>query len=121
MASTAFTGPLYDPAGSSSIVAAVQWLEGTLLGAIATTAAVIAVAWVGIMMLTGRVNVRSGATTIFGCFVLFGATSIVAGIRSSITGDANPTISVVDASPPIVIPPVHAPADPYAGASLRRP
>lgn len=121
MISSGLNGPLYDPSGSSSIVAAVQWLEGTLLGTIATTSAVIAVAWVGIMMLTGRINVRSGATTILGCFILFGATSIVAGIRSSLAGDANPAISVVDASPPIAIPPVQVQADPYAGASLRRP
>ncbi|NML05965.1 TrbC/VirB2 family protein [Sphingomonas sp. G-3-2-10] len=112
---------LSDPPASSAIVAAVQWLEGTLLGTIATTAAVIAVAWIGVMMLTGRVNVRSGATTILGCFILFGATSIVAGIRNTISGDENAMPPVADMSPPVVIPPVQVQNDPYAGASLRRP
>ena len=74
---------LGDPAGSGVIVAAVRWLEGTLLGTIATVVAVIAVATVGLMMLTGRINWRYGATVILGCFILFGAASIVAGIQST--------------------------------------
>lgn len=72
-----------DPAGSGVIVSAVRWLEGTLLGTIATVVAVIAVAAVGLMMLTGRINWRYGATVILGCFILFGAASIVAGIQST--------------------------------------
>jgi type IV secretion system protein VirB2 len=74
---------LADPQGSSVIVRAVQWLQGTLLGTIATTVAVIAVAAVGLLMLTGRINWRYGATVILGCFILFGAASIVAGIQST--------------------------------------
>lgn len=72
-----------DPAGSGVIVSAVRWLEGTLLGTIATVVAVIAVASVGLLMLTGRINWRYGATVILGCFILFGAASIVAGIQST--------------------------------------
>ena len=72
-----------DPAGSSVLVSAVRWLEGTLLGTIATVVAVIAVASVGLLMLTGRINWRYGATVILGCFILFGAASIVAGIQST--------------------------------------
>lgn len=74
-----------DPAGSSVIVSAVRWLQGTLLGTVATAAAVIAVAAVGFLMLTGRINWRYGATVILGCFILFGAASIVAGIQSAAT------------------------------------
>lgn len=74
---------LTDPRGSSPIVSAVQWLQGTLLGTVATVVAVIAVASVGFLMLTGRINWRYGAVVILGCFILFGATSIVAGIRST--------------------------------------
>ena len=74
-----------DPAGSGVLVSAVHWLEGTLLGTIATVVAVIAVASVGFLMLTGRINWRYGATVILGCFVLFGAASIVAGIQSTAT------------------------------------
>ncbi|HEY0149555.1 MAG TPA: TrbC/VirB2 family protein [Allosphingosinicella sp.] len=72
-----------DPEGSGAIVSAVRWLQGTLLGTVATVVAVIAIASVGFMMLTGRINWRYGATVILGCFILFGAASIVAGIQST--------------------------------------
>jgi type IV secretion system protein VirB2 len=72
-----------DPAGSGPIVGALSWLQGTLLGTVATVAAIIAVACIGFLMLTGRMNWRYGATVILGCFILFGAASIVGGIRAS--------------------------------------
>lgn len=75
-----------DPAGSGPIVAALGWLQGTLLGNVATAVAVMAVAAVGFMMLTGRLNWRFGATVIIGVFILFGAASIVAGIQSAAGG-----------------------------------
>jgi type IV secretion system protein VirB2 len=74
---------LSDPAGSGVLVSAVRWLQGTLLGTVATVVAIIAVASVGFLMLTGRINWRYGATVIVGCFILFGAASIVAGIQST--------------------------------------
>jgi type IV secretion system protein VirB2 len=77
---------MVDPQGSGVLVNAVNWLQGTLLGTVATTIAVIAVAAVGFMMLTGRMNWRHGAVVILGCFVLFGAASIVAGIRTAAIG-----------------------------------
>jgi type IV secretion system protein VirB2 len=72
-----------NPRGSGPIVAALAWMQGTLLGNVATAVAVMAVAAVGFMMLTGRMNWRFGATVIVGCFVLFGAASIVSGIQSA--------------------------------------
>lgn len=85
-ASTSALAQSYDPQGSGVFVNAVNWLQGTLLGTVATVAAVIAVASVGFMMLTGRINWRHGAVVILGCFILFGAASIVAGIQSAATG-----------------------------------
>lgn len=75
-----------DPAGSGPIVAALGWLQGTLLGNVATAVAVMAVAAVGFMMLTGRMNWRFGATVIIGVFILFGAGAIVTGIQSAAVG-----------------------------------
>ena len=75
-----------DPSGSGPIVGALQWLQGTLLGTAATVVAVIAVAVVGFLMLAGRMNWRYGATVIIGCFILFGAASIVGGIQSTAGG-----------------------------------
>jgi len=82
----AFAQGIPDPAGSGAIISAVNWLQGTLLGTVATIVAVIAVASVGFMMLTGRVNWRHGAVVILGCFILFGAASIVGGIRTAAAG-----------------------------------
>lgn len=75
-----------DPAGSSPILTALHWIEGTLLGNLATTAAVIAVAVVGLMMLTGRMDWRRGLIVVLGAFIVFGATAIVAGMRSMVGG-----------------------------------
>jgi len=75
-----------DPAGSAPLIGAVSWLQGTLLGTVATVVAVIAVASVGFMMLTGRMNWRYGVTVIVGCFILFGAATIVGGIQSAAGG-----------------------------------
>jgi type IV secretory pathway VirB2 component (pilin) len=71
------------PAGASPILSAVTWMKETLLGEVASGVAVIAVAVVGFMMLSGRLNWRYGATVIVGCFVLFGAATIVGGIQSA--------------------------------------
>lgn len=76
----------FDPQGSGPILSAVNWLQGTLLGNVATALAVIAVGATGLMMLTGRIDWRRGATVILGCFIVFGAAAIVAGIRTVATG-----------------------------------
>ena len=86
MSSAAVAQSVGDPEGSGVIIGAMNWLQGTLLGTVATVVAVIAVAAVGFMMLTGRINWRHGAVVILGCFILFGAASIVAGIRSAAGG-----------------------------------
>jgi type IV secretion system protein VirB2 len=72
-----------EPQGSQPIANAVGWIQGTLLGNVATAVAVIAVAMVGFMMLNGRINWRMGATVVLGCFILFGAATIVGGIRAA--------------------------------------
>jgi type IV secretory pathway VirB2 component (pilin) len=117
------SGSLADPPGSSVVVAAVGWLEGSLLGTIATTVAVVAVASVGLMMLAGRINIRHGLTVIAGCFILFGASTIVAGIQSSLAGaDRGARPATPESPPPMVAgpppPPPPANNDPYAGASV---
>jgi type IV secretory pathway VirB2 component (pilin) len=114
---------LSDPSGSGVIVAAVQWLEGTLLGTVATTVAVISVASVGFMALSGRVDLRRAITTILGCFILFGASSIVAGLQGAVGGAggselAAPRPMTADVSPLATLPQRPAGYDPYAGAAV---
>jgi type IV secretory pathway VirB2 component (pilin) len=118
------SGSLADPAGSRVIVSAMSWLQGTLLGTVATTVAVIAISWVGLMMLSGRVSVRYGLTVFAGCFILFGAATISAGIQASLM-DLGPAAAPyappprAAAAPPPAPPPLPpANTDPYAGASM---
>lgn len=86
ISTTAFAQELStDPQGSGVVVNAMRWMQGTLLGTAATVVAVIAIASVGFLMLTGRINWRHGGVVILGCFILFGAASIVAGIQSAAT------------------------------------
>ena len=63
---------------SNPVLGAANWVRDLLMGAFATTVAVIAVAMVGFMMLTGRMNWKHGAIVILGLFILFGAPHIVA-------------------------------------------
>lgn len=62
------------------ITSSLVWMQGILLGPIATSLAVMAVAGVGFMMLTGRMNWRYGGTVIIGVFIIFGAPRLVASI-----------------------------------------
>lgn len=125
-----YSSPLLgDPGGSGAVVAAVQWLQNTLLGTVATTVAVICVATVGLMMLSGRIDLRRGASVVVGCFILFGASSIAAGIRSVATGDSVSVDRVTYVEPwtaapppapvtPSVPVPAERAADPFAGATV---
>ena len=75
-----------NPAGNSSLLAAVSWLEQLLTGQLATIAAVIAVAMIGFRMLYGDLSVRDGAKVVLGCFILFGAPVIARGLIGAIQG-----------------------------------
>lgn len=98
--------PLADPPGASVLVAAVAWLQGTLLGTIATTLAIVAIASVGLMMLAGRLAIRRGL-------------AVVAGLRSALAG-AELAAAPEPPAPatPVLPPPPPANRDPYAGASV---
>ncbi|MEM6584812.1 MAG: TrbC/VirB2 family protein [Pseudomonadota bacterium] len=64
------------------LVDALNWMMGILLGPVATALAVMAVAGVGFMMLTGRMNWRYGGTVIVGVFIIFGAPRLVNSIAA---------------------------------------
>jgi type IV secretory pathway VirB2 component (pilin) len=118
---SSYTVSLADPSGSNVLISAVAWLQGTMLGTVATSVAVVAVAAVGALMLSGRIDWRRGATVIAGCFVLFGATSIVAGLQGVAENAVAGPYVPVDSPPPM---PLRSPVpatvyDPYAGASVR--
>lgn len=105
----------------STFVRASEWLVALATGQLATSIAVIAIAFVGFAMLTGRINWRRGGITIAGCFILFGAPAIAqALIGLSPTGPSE--IVVAGRSNPALPPAPPAPEaqDPYSGASIIR-
>jgi type IV secretory pathway VirB2 component (pilin) len=116
---------LSDPGSPNALVEAVMWLQTTILGTVATTIAVIAIASVGLMMLSGRLNFRRGATVAMGCFILFDASTIATGIRSVMVETDAPydpmRIAFPEAEGPLQPtrpPPSSESYDPYAGAAV---
>jgi type IV secretory pathway VirB2 component (pilin) len=114
---------LADPPTSSVLLPAVSWLQGTLLGSLATLTATIAIASVGFMMLTGRLSVRPGIAVIVGSFILVGASTVAAGIQGSISSSiaasyAPPVPQLPSPGPEPVADPSPPATDPHAGASL---
>jgi type IV secretion system protein VirB2 len=113
-----------EPTAPNAFTAAVQWFDSTLLGTVTTAIAVIAVASVGFLLLSGRVDVRRAAQVILGCFVLFGASSIAAGIMRAVNADGSSAEIQAAPLPPPAYPPAapqtrpEAAYDPYAGAAL---
>lgn len=109
-----------------AIIRALDWVEHALLGSAATILATIAIAGVGALLLTGRIDVRRGGSILLGCFLIFGAASIANGVMSAAQmGGASPAAEVALIPPPYPQSSVTAPKsdtapayDPYAGAAL---
>ncbi|MEP1833869.1 MAG: TrbC/VirB2 family protein [Hyphomonas sp.] len=120
---TLLSSSLLTPRSPGALEAAVAWMTGTLLGTVATTLCVLAIAFLGIMLLTGRFAIREGFRIVLGCFIVLGAPILAAAFSGA--------FQQMTPSDPALVPPVVAaeeprgelpPADydPYAGASLRR-
>ena len=114
---------LSDPSPVSAITSATEWINGLLFGPLAITVAVIAVAWIGFSMLSGRLDVRRGLSVLLGCFLLFGAREGVEVLRTAATyryeahnGDSPP--SYVDTNKQNNMKNGY---DPYAGAAVTNP
>lgn len=117
-------GSLFDASVSSPSEAASSWVAGTLSGSLATVLCVVAVALVGVLMLRGRLPVREGVQVVVGCFLLFGASVLAAGLMGagvSRSGyDTGSPEALADYAPEVPPPPPPANYDPYAGASIRQ-
>ncbi|WP_206186036.1 TrbC/VirB2 family protein [Sphingosinicella sp. BN140058] len=119
--------PLDSVTQPSALTSAVSWFEGLLLGSVATAVATIAVAAIGFMLLTGRIHYRDAGRVVIGCFILFGAPTIVAGIHAASAqlgrGSGNapePRFVTAPVSAPMPAPLPTQPRgnyDPFAGAS----
>ena len=103
---------------TESLLTASAWLQSVLLGSIASTLAILAVAAVGLLMLSGRTPIRRGTTVVIGCFILFSAATIADGLLSSL-GEPHPAIALTPPAPTYTVTEPRAPsADPYAGAAV---
>lgn len=114
-----------DPATPDAFIAAVRWLDGTLLGSLASIVAIIAVATIGLLLISGRVDVRRAVQVILGCFIIFGASTIAAGLADALNMSKTggevlpPQPPAMKIAPPGPQRPVaNVPYDPYAGAAL---
>ncbi len=111
---------LFEIGSGAPMAASARWIEEVMLGDIAIVLCVIAVAFIGALMLTGRLPLSEGARVVIGCFVLLGAPLIAAGFmgvgRSAIEEPSpSPPPAPVEASRPDLPP---ANYDPYAGAAV---
>lgn len=111
---------LSEPTGTSELVTAALWAQGLFLGTVATTIAVVAIAAIGFMMMSGRISWRRGATVVLGCFLLFGAPTIVAGLRGQGATTNQDKLVATSVLPQQIsnLNNTSAPYDPYAGASV---
>jgi type IV secretion system protein VirB2 len=111
----------------NAIGASIGWIEAAMTGSLATAIATIAVASLGLMLLSGSLSRRRGVQLILGCFIIFGAPATAKGIlrwlneaQSMTTGERSHAPVTVAPPPPPRQLPTQA-YDPYAGAALPPP
>lgn len=116
------TTSLTDPPVDSPIADGVAWVQAAVLGSTATAIAVIAVSVVGLLKLSGRLELKRGITVIIGCFILFGAGGVAMALTGIARADNAPVPQATPSPDPLsnqsrsALPP--AEYDPYAGASV---
>lgn len=112
---------LFQAASGTPMVESARWIESVMLGEIAIGLCGLAAAFIGALMLTGRLPLRDGARIVVGCFVLLGAPVIASGLMQASSGrdDTAPPVPPIAAESEVPsgdMPPANY--DPYAGASL---
>lgn len=113
---------LFNAASEPVLPSATGWVTASLFGDIAVSLCVLAVAFVGFMLMTGRLALREGVRVAIGCFTLLSAPIIAAGLHTA-AGDVDAVNSpkeLIIETAPAPSPPPSASYDPYAGASLAR-
>lgn len=105
----------------SALPAAAEWIEAALLGNVATGLAVLAIAGLGLLALQGKMPVGRGFRVLLGCFILFSAGTIAAGLMG-LAQSSRQAVQAVPIPSPAPVPPLPtappANPDPYAGASV---
>lgn len=112
------TRSLFEAPQVSPVATAADWLAALVTGTMAQMIAILAIAVLGVMMISGRLPVRAGLRVVLGCFVLFGAPVIAGGLMGVVERDGLQSEFVEGeeaARPPLP----QSTFDPYAGASIR--
>jgi type IV secretory pathway VirB2 component (pilin) len=96
---------------------AIEWIRTAMMGYLATSIAIFAIAGIGFLMLSGRIAARRAATVIIGCFILFSAATIANGLIGAM---AQQPVATAEIAPAAYTPSTPRPSsnDPYAGASV---
>lgn len=111
---------LFAESDTGALSGAVDWMTGTLLGSAATGLCIIAIAVVGLMMLSGRLALREGARVVLGCFVLLSAPTLAIALRELASGgEVKAPVEIAAPALPPRPPQPTSTYDPYAGASMR--
>ena len=114
-----FDAPVTPPTAGAS-----DWVLGTLSGSLVTGVSVVALALLGLALLRGHLLLREAVQVVIGCFVLFGASAIAAGLIGGVLGEAADVAPVPVAAAPyrpqVPLPPPTVQYDPYAGATIRQ-
>jgi type IV secretory pathway VirB2 component (pilin) len=117
-----FTPAPFASADSQPVEGAAEWMVALFTGSLAIGLSVLAMAVIGLMMLSGRLPLRAGLQVVLGCFVLLGAPVIASAFVAAGQGVAQEVGEPVarrQLSDPLQDLPPSA-FDPYAGASLRQ-
>jgi type IV secretory pathway VirB2 component (pilin) len=115
---------LFDKPAQPVFGEASEWTQGLLGGSLATSLCVIAIAILGPLLLTGRLQVRRSVEVVLGCFLLLGVGRLAAELQQLAGGimgageAGGEQIIIPEAA--VTSPPPAANYDHYAGASLRR-
>jgi len=97
---------------------AIAWLADAATGRLATLVAIIAVAAIGLRLMLGHFDPRRAGAAVLGCFLIFGAPILAAGIRDYLAGADQAPYRTEPHSPSDVVQAQPRPAyDPYAGAA----
>lgn len=107
-------------AQGNSLRDATMWFDTVLAGPLVLAICSIAIAVLGLAMLSGRFETRRGAAIILGCFLILGASTIANGLvgRSTASTAAAEASIAITPQPQLPRRNDRKVDDPYAGASL---
>ena len=112
-----FDAPMEPVAGNAG-----DWIGGLLGGGLATALCILAIAMLGMLMLGGRLPIRTGLKVVVGCFLLLSASLVAGGLQGvarntgTSSADMRAGRMIVEAEPEEILPPARSG---YRGVSSR--